>query len=338
MALAALASAACATDAPVTVVPVRETAMISGAGSTAQLGAMNAWSAEFRKIHPDLRIDYRAIGSGAGVREFVQGRTAFAGSDVPMKPQEQALADRRCGSRALHLPMVVGPIAVAYNLPSVPRLRLSPATMTGVFTGRITKWDAPEIAAENRGAALPHRDIRVFHRSDDSGTSHNFTAYLKAAGGWPFFPSRRWPAPGEGVAGSAGMTEAVRANEGAIGPMEFGFASNARLQVARVKNAAGEYVELSPESATRALSGAETLDDGSELIIKLDHRTKKRGAYPIVLVTYEIVCGKGSDPLVRGFLSYTASDEGQSFLSLFGYAPLPREVIVKVRALVDAMT
>ncbi|MEU7857682.1 phosphate ABC transporter substrate-binding protein PstS [Nonomuraea sp. NPDC049141] len=308
------------------------TASISGSGSSAQKGAMDAWRAEFQRVHPDLRVDYQANGSGAGIRDFIAGTTAFAGSDVAMQPREQALADRRCGSRAVHLPMLVGPIALAYNLPSTPDLKLSPATLTGIFSGRITTWDASEIAADNRGRRLPHVGIRLVHRSDESGTTHNFTTYLKAAGGWPYQPSRKWPAPRQGVASSSGITQAVQRTTGSIGYVEYGFASNARLNTAKVRNAAGQFVALSPQSATRALEGARIVGENGDLVVEFDYLTRSRDAYPIIMITYEITCSKNSDPLVRTFLRYTAGDGGQSYLSLYGYAPLPHDLLAKVRA------
>jgi phosphate transport system substrate-binding protein len=311
------------------------TATISGSGSTAQKGAMDAWRAEFHRIHPDLRVDYQANGSGAGIRDFIAGTTAFAGSDVAMHPWEQALADRRCGSRAVHLPMVVGPIALAYNLPSTPDLKLSPTTLTGIFSGRITTWDASEIAADNRGRRLPHAGIRLFHRADESGTTHNFTTYLKAAGPWPYQPSRKWAGPGQGVAGSSGVADAIQRTTGSIGYVEYGFASNARLHTAKVRNASGQFVALSPQSATKALEGARIIGKDDDLVVKFDYLTKSAGAYPIILITYEIACSKTSDPLVRSFLRYTAGDGGQSYLSLYGYAPLPRDLLAKVRARLD---
>ncbi|MGP3912920.1 phosphate ABC transporter substrate-binding protein PstS [Nonomuraea sp. 10N515B] len=310
-------------------------ASISASGSTAQKGAMDAWRAEFHRIHPDLRVDYRANGSGNGIRDFIAGTTAFAGSDVAMHPSEQAQADRRCGSRAVHLPMVVGPIALAYNLPSVPDLKLSPTTLTGIFSGRITRWDAPEIAADNRGTRLPHTGIRFFHRSDDSGTTHNFTTYLKAAGHWPHQPSRKWPGRGHGVSGSSGVSDSVQHTEGSIGYVEYAFASNARLSTAKVRNASGQFVELSPQSATKALEGARTAGRNDDLVVEFDYQTKAKGAYPIVLVTYEITCSKNADPLVETFLRYTTGDAGQSYLSLYGYAPLPQDLLAKVRERLD---
>ncbi|MEV0624036.1 phosphate ABC transporter substrate-binding protein PstS [Nonomuraea sp. NPDC050404] len=310
---------------------VRVSASISGSGSTAQKGAMDAWRTEFHRIHPDLRVDYRPTGSGAGIAEFIAGTTAFAGSDVAMRPEEQARADRRCGNKALHLPMVVGPIALAYNLPSVPDLKLSPATLTGIFTGRIIRWDAREIAADNIGVRLPHSVIRPVHRSDNSGTTHNFTSYLKAAGRWPHQPSGKWTGAGRGVTGSTGVADLVRYVEGSIGYVEYGFASNARLRTAQVRNASGRFVALSPKSATQAMEGARIISGDNGLVVEFGYLTKNEDAYPIVLITYEIACSKSSEPLVRTFLSYTASDAGQSYLSLNGYAPLPNELLAQVR-------
>ncbi|WP_344491035.1 phosphate ABC transporter substrate-binding protein PstS [Nonomuraea monospora] len=309
-----------------------------GSGSTAQKGAMDAWRADFARMHPGLRVTYDANGSGAGIRDFVEGRSAFAGSDVPMTPEEQVRADRRCGGRAVHLPMVVGPIAVAYNLPSVPDLRLSPGTLTGIFSGRITRWDDPRIVADNRGGRLPDTKIHTFRRSDDSGTTYNFLSYLRAAGRWPQPPSRRWHGPGRGVMSSSDMTRAVKHTRDSIGYVEYGFASSARLTVARIRNAAGQFVALSPQSASKALKGAKSAGRADDLVVRIDYTTMVSGAYPLVLTTYEIICARDTDPLVLTFLGYTASDAGQSYLSLYGYAPLPDDLLAKVRGRLGSTT
>ncbi|WP_181307909.1 phosphate ABC transporter substrate-binding protein PstS [Nonomuraea fuscirosea] len=304
---------------------------ITGSGSTAQKGAMDAWRAEFRRMHPDFRVDYRANGSGAGIRDFIAGATAFAGSDVVMSSEEQGRADRRCGGRALHLPMVIGPVAVAYNLPSVPDLRLSPGTLTGIFSGRITRWDAKEIAADNPGVRLPDARVRPVHRAGESGTTHNFTAFLRAMGRWPHEPSMVWRGAGPAIGGSDGIVQVIQYSEGSIGYVEYGYASNARLRIAKIRNASGRFVELSPESATRAMEGARVVDGEHGPIVRFDYRTRIPGAYPIVMITYEIACEGEPDPLVRTFLSYTAGDAGQSYLALYGYAPLPHDILASVR-------
>ncbi|MFF0863967.1 phosphate ABC transporter substrate-binding protein PstS [Nonomuraea sp. NPDC003560] len=311
-------------------------AWLHGSGSTAQKGAMDAWSGEFQRVHPELRVVYEANGSDRGIEDFIAGRSAFAGSDVPMTLEEQARADRRCGGRAEHLPMVVAPVAVAYNLTSVPGLRLSPATLTGIFTGRLTRWNAREIAADNPGQPLPGTRIHVFHRSGQSGTTQNLTEFLRATGGWPHQPSRTWTGAGQGVTSSSGMTQVLQHTRDSIGYVEYGFAGSARLSTADVRNAAGEFVALSPESASKALQGA-TVESGERgLVLTFDHRRPVPGAYPIVQVTYEIICAGRSDPLARAFLGYAAGDAGQSYLALYGYAPLPHDLLVQVRARLGA--
>ncbi len=316
-----------------------QAATIIGSGSTAQLGAMEAWRAGYAMTVPGARIIYRANGSDNGIRDFIRGDTAFAGSDVAMSPEQKAQVYKRCAGRALQLPMVVGPIAVIYNLPAITELRLSPTTLTGIFSGKILTWADPAIARENPGADLPHRGIRLFHRSDGSGTSKNLTRTLRAMDGWPYKPSMHWPARGgEGVQGSAEMTDSVSHTEDSIGYVEYGYASGAGLRTAKIRNAAGEYVALSPESASRSLSGAEVAGTDGDLTVKIDPTVKRRGAYPIVLLTYEIACDRGSPALLRGFLRYIAGDAGQSNLSLLGYAPLPPELLAKVRASLATMT
>lgn len=336
--LVAALLAACGDEQQVSSIP-GQAATITGSGSTAQLGAMDAWRAGYARTVPGARIIYRANGSDNGIRDFIRGDTAFAGSDVAMSPEQKAQADKRCAGRALQLPMVVGPIAVIYNLPATTELRLSPTTLTGIFSGKIVTWADPAIARENPGADLPHTGIRAFHRSDGSGTSKNLTRTLRAMDGWPYKPSMNWPAPtGEGVQGSADMTDNVSHTEDSIGYVEYGYASDAGLRTAKIRNASGEYVALSPESASRSLSGAEVAGTDGDLTVKVDPTAKRRGAYPIVLLTYEIVCDKGSPALLRGFLRYVAGDAGQSNLSLLGYAPLPPELLAKVRASLATMT
>ncbi|MEV4397246.1 phosphate ABC transporter substrate-binding protein PstS [Nonomuraea sp. NPDC049607] len=311
-------------------------AWLRGSGSTSQKGAMDAWIGEFHRVHPELRVTYEPNGSDRGIEDFIAGRSAFAGSDVPMTPWEQARADRRCGGPAEHLPMVVSPVAVAYNVAAVPALRLSPATLTGIFTGRITKWNAREIAADNPGEGLPGTRIHVFHRSGQSGTTQNLTEFLRATGGWPHQPSRTWTGVGQGVTSSSGMTQVLQHTGDSIGYVEYGFASSALLNTADVRNAAGQFVTLSPESASKALQGATVANLPNGLVLSFDHLRAVPGAYPIVQVTYEIICAGRADPLVRTFLDYTAGDAGQSYLALYGYAPLPHDLLAQVRGRLGA--
>ncbi|WP_055479357.1 phosphate ABC transporter substrate-binding protein PstS [Sphaerimonospora mesophila] len=320
---------------------------INAAGSSAQANAMAEWRKAFQSSNPEVSINYQPSGSGAGVQAFIQGTVAFAGSDSALNEGkgEPAQADARCATgKAINLPMVTGPVAVVYNLPGADGLQLSPKTLAGIFDSKITKWDDPAIKADNPDAQLPSTAIQAFHRSDESGTSDNFTKFLKATSDWPYEAAKAWPAEakGQGAKGSDGIAAAVKGTEGAIGYVELSFAENSQLQKAKVANGSGEFVELTPESAGKTVEAAEIVGTGNDLKLKIDYATDAPGAYPIVLVTYEITCEKGLPAadvsLVKSFLAYTASDAGQQALSGLGYAPLPTGLVGKVRTAIDAIS
>ena len=241
--------------------------------------------------------------------------------------------------------MVTGPIAVVYNVSGVDSLQLKPATIAGIFAGSITRWDAAEIKADNPGTTLPGTTIQSVHRSDASGTTDNFTNFLSKTAGarWTFGKAKEWSAPGgTGAKGSDGVASAVKGADGAIGYVELSFAENSALKMAAVGNGAGEYAVLTAENAGKTVAGAEVAGTGSDLKLSIDYNTKVAGAYPLVLVTYEIACSKGTpaDKLaaVKGFLGYAASTDGQAELAELGYAPLPEEVRAKVEASVAAIS
>ncbi|MFI7642765.1 phosphate ABC transporter substrate-binding protein PstS [Nonomuraea sp. NPDC049400] len=318
---------------------------IQAAGSSAQANAITEWTKNFTATNPGVTINYQPSGSGAGVQSFIQGTVAFAGSDSALKEDEAPQADARCKTgKAINIPMVTGPVAVVYNLPGVDGLQLSPKTLAGIFNSKITKWDDAAIKAENPNAKLPATPIQAFHRSDESGTSDNFTKFLKATGGWPYEPAKAWPAEakGQGSKGSDGISSSVKDTEGAISYVELSYAENSQLQKAKVANGANEYVELTPESAAKTVETAEIKGTGNDLALSIDYATKTPGAYPIVLVTYEITCEKGlaaeESKVVKSFLTYTASDEGQAALKELGYAPLAGTLLTKVRSAVEAIS
>ncbi|MFG2076077.1 phosphate transport system substrate-binding protein [Nonomuraea maritima] len=320
---------------------------INAAGSSAQANAITEWTKNFTATNPGVTLNYQPSGSGAGVQSFIQGTIAFAGSDSALKPEEAPQADERCKTgKAINIPMVTGPVAVVYNLPGVDGLNLSPKTLAGIFNSQITKWDDAAIKAENPDAQLPSTPIQAFHRSDESGTSDNFTKFLKAtaADGWPYEPAKAWPAEakGQGSKGSDGIASSVKDTEGAISYVELSYAENSQLQKAKVANGSGEFVELTPESAAKTVGTAEIKGTGNDLALSIDYNTKTAGAYPIVLVTYEITCEQGlpaeESKLVKSFLTYTASDEGQAALTELGYAPLAGDLLTKVRASVEAIS
>jgi phosphate transport system substrate-binding protein len=320
------------------------TGSLKAEGSTAQTNAIQQWIQNYQKQCSGATIDYNPTGSGAGVKQFNAGQVDFAGSDSALNPTkgEVAAAEKRCGGPALNLPMVTGPIAIAFKLSGVTDLTLTPDVMAGIFTGKITTWNDPAIKALNSSANLPSSKITVFYRSDSSGTTENFEKYLAATAPTVFTatPSKTWAGKGQGKAKSQGVQQAISSTEGSIGYLEWSFAGSAGLSMAKVNNGSGP-VTLSAESAGKAVSAATITGTGDDLTLKLDYATKEPGAYPIILVTYEIACQKYSSasvgPLVKSFLSYTAGP-GQSGLADLGYAPLPSDIDTKVQASVATIS
>ena len=307
-------------------------------GSSAQKNAMDEWIKTYQGQCSGAQIGYESTGSGAGIQAFISGTADFAGSDSALKEDEQPQADAKCpGGQALNLPMVVGPIAVVYNLDGVENLQFSASTLAKIFAGKVTKWNDPAIAAENSGAKLPDTAIQAVHRSDESGTTDNFTKYLSKAAeaDWQFGNAKAWKAPGgTGANKSDGVASLVKSTAGTISYVELSFAENSDLQKAKIKNGAGEFTELTGESAGKTIAGAKIKGTGDDVALDIDYATTEPGAYPIVLVTYEIACSKGSAKAaaIKGFLTYTSSTGGQTALGELGYAPLPESVRSKVAA------
>ncbi len=312
---------------------------LSAAGSSAQKNAMAEWIKAYQSACPGAKIDYNANGSGAGAQGFTAKTADFAGSDSALKDTEQGPADARCGTgKAIHLPMVTGPIAIAYQLDGVGSLQLKPATIAAIFAGSITKWDDPAIAVDNSGTKLPNTPIQAVHRSDSSGTTDNFSAYLTATAkeAWTFGKGKDWKAPGGvGAKGSDGVAAAINQASGTIGYVELSFAEVSGLSMAKIFNGAGEFTALTGDSAATTVESATVDGVGDDLKLKIDYTTTAKGAYPLVLVTYEIVCSAGNSDkatLLTSFLTYTSSTGGQAQLSKLGYAPLPESVRAKVAA------
>ena len=305
----------------------------SGQGSSAQANAVSSWIREYQVACADATVEYASIGSGDGLAAFIAGTGDFAGSDSPLGADDQPEADARCGSPAIHLPMVAGPIAIAYNVAGVDDLQLAPGTIAAIFAGRITDWDDPLISRDNPDTALPASPIVTVHRSDRSGTTDNFTRFLDAAAGpdWPHGSGGEWAASGGvGRDGSTGMVDEIERSDGAIGYVEASYADFHNLPMARIGNAAGEFVALTDDSVGLMLDGAIVAGDGGDLRLTLDYRAPVAGAYPLVLVTYEVVCQTGSPALVKSFLAYTSSPAGQEAAARLGYAPLPEALRAEV--------
>ena len=317
-------------------------------GSSAQDNAIQDAIEKYGKTC-DNNVTYNATGSGNGIKQFIAGQVNFAGSDSALKTKpkdgkiETDEAKTACGSEAWNIPMVTGPIAVSYNLKDVKDpITLTPAVLADIFNGKITKWNDPAIAAVNKGVTLPAKDIKVFFRSDESGTTENFTKYLAASAKdkWTAEPGKKWTGKGEGKAKTAGVTSSVKSTDGGITYAEWSAAKDNELQVAKIDNGAGA-VELTGASASKAISAAKIDGTGNDLRLKLDYATKEAGAYPIVLVTYEVVCSKYKDAeigkSVKSFLTYFAGDDIQKNLESQGYAPLPADIQGKVKTAVNAI-
>ena len=327
------------------------TGTLSGEGSSAQKNAIEQAITDFQTACPGATVNYNPTGSGAGIKQFIAGQVGFAGSDSALKTKpkegstsiEQADADKACGSPAWNIPMVTGPIAVAYNLKGVGKLILNPAVTSKIFDGTIKTWNDPAIAAINPGVTLPATPITVFFRSDESGTTENFTKYLSAAAPkeWTAEPGKKWTGKGQGKEKSAGVASGVKATDGGITYVEWSYAKDNKLGIAQIDNGTGP-VELTGAAVGKAVSAAKQTGTGNDLSLKLDYATKEAGAYPILLVTYEIVCSKGKDPaqakLTKAFLQSFGAADMQTKLQEIGYAPLPADIQAKVLTSVNALS
>jgi phosphate transport system substrate-binding protein len=287
-------------------------------------------------------VVYSGVGSGQGITDFTTGKVDFAGSDAALDPTQGQLAaaTKECGSPAIDIPMVTGPVAVAFNVKGVTDLTLTPSVIAQIFKGKIKTWNDPAIAALNKGASLPSSNITVFFRSDESGTTQNFETYLNtaAAKDFPDTPSKDWAGTGQGKTGSQGVQAAIKSTGNSIGYLEWSYAGSGGLSMAKVDNGGGP-VALTAATAGKAVAAAKIASQGGDdLTLKLDYATKTPGAYPIILVTYEIVCSKYKDASVgknvKAFLTYTSSSAGQQLLPTVGSAPLPRSVLGKVQQVV----
>ncbi len=326
------------------------TGKLTGEGSTAQGNAMSEVIAGYGDACGNkATIEYNPTGSGAGIKQFYGSLVDFAGSDSALKTEEKDgvieadKAKERCGGNpAWNIPMVVGPIAFAYNLDGVDKLVLTPEVLAQIFTGKITTWNDPAIAKLNSGAKLPSSKISVFFRSDESGTTENVSKFLDAAGdgAWTAEPSKSWAGTGEGKNKSSGVADGVKSTPGSISYMEWSYAKDNSLATAQLDNGGGA-TELTAETVGKALSEAEVKGSGNDLALSLKYTDTGAGAYPALLVTYEIVCSKGlgaeQTAVLTDFLSFFASTQTQSSLEELGYAPLPTDLQTKVASAVKAI-
>ena len=323
---------------------------IAGAGSTAQQASQEAWIAEFENANGGATISYDGVGSGGGREQFISGGVAFAGSDTPLSEDEGELgkAIKRCEPGELvEVPNYISPIGIVYNLPGVEELKLTPETLAKIFNQEIDNWNDPEIAKENEGVELPDTRIVPVNRSDESGTTENFTDYLSQAAPkvWTHEVSGEWPVKGgEAASGTSGVIEAVSSGEGAIGyadASQAGELGKALIQVGST------WAEPSAEAAAKVLDLSKEdpeLEKGQKNVIafEIDRKTEASGVYPIILVSSMIGCTKYKSAdeaaLVKAYFEYAISPEGQELAAeAAGSAPLSGELTKKVEAAVAAI-
>lgn len=323
---------------------------LAGAGASSQEKAVAGWIAGFNDTHPDVAVSYDAVGSGGGREQFLAGAVQFAGSDAALKAEELEAATQRCeGGEAIELPLYISPIAVVYNLPDVAaeHLQLSAATIAKIFNREITTWDDPAIAAENPGVTLPSIGIVPVNRSDESGTTENFTEYLEAAseGAWPHEASGDWPlSGGQSGQGTQGVIDTVAGAVGAIGYADASRAGDLGTVALKVGD---EYVPFSAEAAAKVVDASPRAEDATDkrLVVDLDRTTTEAGAYPLVLISYSLACSTYADQAdadkVKAYLSYVASPEGQDRAadpSVAGAAPISDALRAEVQAAIDSIT
>ncbi|NMF32242.1 phosphate ABC transporter substrate-binding protein PstS [Corynebacterium ammoniagenes] len=297
-------------------------------GASSQQNAMDYFGAMYQEATGgDAYLEYNPTGSGSGRTNFVAGQVVFAGSDSPLEEDQVDAAAERCGgNEAWHLPFVIGPVAVAYNLEGVEEpINLTTETLAKIFAGDITKWNDEAIASENEGVELPDTDISVVYRSDESGTSDNFQKFLNASTGEWEGEGTNFPTDvGEGANGSSGVATQVQQIDGGITYVEHSHAADSGLGIANIDFGQGP-TELNEETVGQALENMEFTTEGNNMVVDSDALFASDAGYPLILTTYEIVCSGGYSEeeanLVKDFLmtALAYQDEG---LSESGHIPV----------------
>jgi phosphate transport system substrate-binding protein len=308
--------------------PSRGGADLTGAGATFPNPLYTKWFDAYAK-QTGVRINYQSIGSGGGIRQFTEGTVDFGATDGPMNDNQIAAVK----GNALHVPTVLGAVAVTYNLPASSRLKLDGATLADIFLGKITRWSDRQLAALNPGVKLPDQDIIVIHRSDGSGTTFIFTDYLsKISPEWKTkvgnATSVDWPV-GLGGKGNEGVTQQVKQTQGGIGYVELIYAISNNLPYATLKNASGAFVEPTLKSVTAAAAGT-SLAPESDFRVSITN-AKGPEAYPISsytwLLIHQVMPDAAKATKLHDFLEWMLKPEPQRMAADLHYSPLPVPVI-----------
>lgn len=313
------------------------TVSISGAGASAPNPLYQRWFQEYNKLNPNVQISYDSVGSGAGVKRFVDQTVDFAASDDPLKEADRAKvpADR---GKAVQVPSTGVFVVMAYSLDGVDKLQLSREALCGIVDGSIKTWNDPKIAKDNSGAKLPSTPITFVHRSDGSGTTAIFTNHIvKSCPNWKAGAGKtvEWPV-GTGGKGNEGVTAQVQQTKGAVGYVEYSYANENKLKMAALQNKAGQFITPDPDAAAKALDGVTVPAD---FAVKVPDPEGK-DSYPIVSLTYLLLYENPKDPAkakaFNEFLKWALKD-GKQYATELGYIPLPNDISTKVTSAVDTI-
>jgi len=309
-----------------------QTTQLNGAGATFPYPIYSKWFSEYNKLHSDVQINYQSIGSGGGIRQVLNGTVDFGASDGPMTDEQL----KQSKVKILHIPTVLGAVVPAYNVPGVTEeIKFTPEILAGIYLNKILKWNDPAIASANPGVKLPDQGIIVIYRSDGSGTTYIFTDYLSKvskdwASGVGKGTSVKWP-NGVGGKGNEGVAGQVRQLTGAIGYVELIYAVQNKISYGSLKNAAGNFVKATLESVTEAASSAPSMP--ADFRVSITNAPGKT-AYPISSFTWLLIPEQSKDPkkgkILADFLNWMVT-EGQAMTTQLSYAPLPANLVEKVK-------
>src|SRR5579859_108054 len=311
------------------------TLSINAAGATFPFPIYSKWFDVYHKSHQGIEINYQSIGSGGGIKQVTEGTVDFGASDGPMNDDQIKVFTQKHGFGILHFPTVLGAAVPAYNIPGVTAtLNFTPAALAGIYLGKITKWNDPAIANENKGVNLPATDIIVVHRADGSGTTYCWTDYLsKVSQEWKTKVGKgtsvNWPV-GLGGQGNEGVMGVIKGQPNAVGYVELIYAIQTNTPYGNVQNSSGVFVKASLAGVSAAAAGAaKNMPDDFRVSIT---NAPGKDVYPISTFTWLLIPEKISDPAKRaaitGFLKWMIKD-GQQYCEALAYAKLPQEVAAK---------
>jgi len=301
---------------------------LNGAGSTFQLTFQQAAISAYKSVASGVTVNYDGVGSGSGRADLYASTVNYAGSDSTIPTTEESKLN---GRKVLYFPILIGPITMAYNLPGVSNLKLTPTLISDIFQAKITSWNDPAIKAANPGVSLPSTPITLAVRSDSSGTTQNFTLFLQDAVGsaWALGSSStvKWPSSAHAAAGNGGVATVVKSTAGAIGYVDYSTAQASGLTAASVENKAGKFVAPSTTAASTAAAGVAV---SPQLTFHAVWESTDPTAYPITYQTWDIVYAvqpNATDAsLLKGYLGFLLGSQGQALLAPLHYAPLPSNI------------